>query len=538
MVEQIPIDWSASGRYSPVQDRFGIKRPQPGKFPPITDRVNQSPDPYRPAFIDEREVLRVTYQGDDRCQLACPGCYTGQRLDTHPASTVDAQRRTRVPFDDFTDHVAALGDGLQEFFLLGAEPTMDPETSDAMLRWSTERGLTVTAITNGAVPPARFDRTFGRALDAGDLYKLSVSLESTEAAVNNRLRGKPFAHQRTMATIRRCVEGGAPVKVQITVWPLNYPTVLDTVQDLYDMGVRAFAFHCGSVEGVSEFLRHGLDHVDPVAWRALCARLYAFRNAHFEELWHFNFPLLYFTRAELRAHVIGDADLTDAFLAHVERVERGDPSVKPCHACPALDVPQVYVFANDGPDSRGTVSICNVHSADPEMAYAVYDPVSHRFAVVRDPTRNQMQAMIDSPHLCPAMRQATGGRPSDRVETERGDLFHACRYIGANQIPIDERLFSDLYDQAAEFYRAIALAATAYDSVAEPYLARVRRLTAGITPLKDRTVVVLQDAIDNACLRLAPVRQMGFSGHVLAELRPGQEEQRGKGFVSLARNPR
>jgi sulfatase maturation enzyme AslB (radical SAM superfamily) len=538
MVEQIPIGWSASGRYSPVQDRFGIKRPQPGEFPPVTERVNQTPDPYRPAFLDEREVLRVTYQGDDRCQLACPGCYTGQRLDTHPAAAVDSERRVRVPFEEFTDHLTALGPGLQEFFLLGAEPTMDPETSDAMLRWSVEHGLTVTAITNGAVSPTRFDRTFGRALAAGELYKLSVSLDSTDSATNDRLRGKPFAHERTLATIRRCVDAGAPVKVQITVWPLNYPTILDTVEELYDLGVRAFAFHCGSVEGVAEFLRHGLDHVDPLAWRALCARLYAFRDDHLDELWHFNFPLLYFTPEELREQVIGDTELTDAYLTHVDRLERGEHSAKPCHACPALDVPQVYIFANDGPGSRGTVSLCNVHSADPDTAYASYEPESRRFAVMPDPARNQMQAMIDSPHLCPAMGQATGGRRSDRAQTECGDLFHACRYLGANQIPVDERRFYDSYDEAADFYRAIGLAETTYDSAAEPYLARVRRLTDGVTSLRQRTVEVLRDAVENGGLQLARITQMGFSEHVLAELSPNQEEQRGKGFVSLTRNPR
>lgn len=537
MVEEIPISWSASGRYSPVQDRFGIKRPRRGELPPVADRVTQSPDPYHPAFLDEREVLRVTYQGDDRCQLACPGCYTGQRLDAHPASTTDAERRVRVPFEEFTEHLAALGPGLQEFFLLGAEPTMDPETSDAMLRWSSDRGLTVTAITNGAVAPRRFDRTFGRALEADDLYKLSISLDSTDAATNNRLRGRPFAHERALATIRRCVEQGAPVKVQITVWPLNYPTILDTVRDLYDLGVRAFAFHCGSLEGVAEFLRNGLDHIDPLAWRALCARLYAFRDDHFDELWHFNFPLLYFAPDELRDQVIGDPALTDAYLQHVDRLERGEATAKPCHACPALDVPQVYVFANDGPESRGTVSICNVHSADPQIAYAEYQPQSRRFAVVADPARNQMQAMIDSPHLCPAMDRATGGRRSDRAQTECGDLFHACRYLGANQVPVDERRFYDTYDEAVDFYRAIALAEAAYDSAAEPYLARVRRLTEGVLSLRQRTVDLLRDALDNAGLQLAQVRQMSFSEHVLAELSRNQEGRRGKGIVSLARNP-
>src|SRR5205823_14546037 len=127
----------------------------------------------------------------------------------------------------------------------------------------------------------------------------------------------------------RGVERGRPVKVQGTVWPRNYPTVLDTVHALWEMGVRGFAFHCGSVEGVPDFLARVMDHVDPLAWRALCERLYEFRTEHRDELWHFNFPLLYFTEAELRASVIGDEALTDAYLAHVAALEAGQASTKP-----------------------------------------------------------------------------------------------------------------------------------------------------------------------------------------------------------------
>ena len=117
--------------------------------------------------------------------------------------------------------------------------------------------MSVMSITNGAVSARRFDRTFGPALDAGDLYKVIVSLDSIDPAVNDALRGSPVAFRQTIATIRRAVADGVPVKVQITVWPRNYPTVLETVAALWEMGVRGFAFHCGSVEGVPDFLDRG-----------------------------------------------------------------------------------------------------------------------------------------------------------------------------------------------------------------------------------------------------------------------------------------
>jgi hypothetical protein len=324
-----------------------------------------------------------------------------------------------------------------------------------------------------------------------------VSLDSIDPDINNALRGSPVAFVRTMATIRKAVADGVPVKVQVTVWPRNYPTVLETVDRLWEMGVRGFAFHCGSVEGVPDFLGRGLDHLDPLAWRALCERLYEFRDTHRDELVHFNFPLLYFTERELRDQVIGDEELADAYLTHVAALEQGVPSAKPFHACPAMDVPQVYVYANDGPEGRGSVSLCNVHSPDAEAAFADYDPDSRRWAVVQDPARNQMQRMIDSPHLCPAMPFATGGRGSDRVVTEAGDLYHACRYLGCNQVATDHDQFGPgAYDDAVEFYRAVETLRQAVEGSpgAEPYLTRVRRLSTGVVAVRDRTVAVLREA--------------------------------------------
>ena len=87
--------------------------------------------------------------------------------------------------------------------------------------------------------------------------------------------------------------------------------------------MRGFAFHSGSVEGTPDFLAKGIDHLDPLAWRTLCERLYEFRETHRDELVHFNFPLIYFTERELRGRVIGDEELADAYLTHVAAVEEG-----------------------------------------------------------------------------------------------------------------------------------------------------------------------------------------------------------------------
>lgn len=178
------ITWRHRPGYSPVQDRTGITRPR--ALPPATERVDQDPDPFDPPFVDQREVLRVTYQGDDRCQLACPGCYTGARLRPEPGS---AARRV-VPWHDFTGHLRALS-GLQDFFLLGAEATVDARGSADKLSYARRLGLPLQVITHGATSVDRFEATFGAALATGTVSKVIVSIDSMDPAVNNALRGRP-----------------------------------------------------------------------------------------------------------------------------------------------------------------------------------------------------------------------------------------------------------------------------------------------------------------------------------------------------------
>jgi hypothetical protein len=184
-----------------------------------------------------------------------------------------------------------------------------------------------------------------------------------------------------------------------------------------------------------------------------------------------------------------------------------------------MDVPQVYVYANDGAEGDGTASLCNVHSPDAEASFADYDPTSGRWDVVQDPARNQMQRMMDSPHLCPAMPFATGGRSSDRVPTQAGDLYHACRYLGCNQVATDHGQFGrEAYEDAVVLYRAVEVLRAAVEGArgtSEPPVARVRRIAARQPALRERAVAVLREAVAVAGLVAADLQDAGLPADVV-----------------------
>ncbi|GHO59247.1 hypothetical protein KSB_77220 [Ktedonobacter robiniae] len=424
--------------YNPLQHRLGVKSPQAEEFPPVLQRVgNQDIDVHAPFVTTER----VTYQANEVCNLACPGCYIGQWLEKDGRVYVQNARKV-VPFERVVEHLEALGSGLKDLFLLGAEATMTPDLSRKILYHAYEKGLSLMSITNGAARPEILDRTFLLALKEQALEKLIISIDSMDAALHDRLRGKQGALQRTLESLDKYIQSGFPIKVQMTVWPQNYASILSSVQKLYEEhGVRRFAFHCGSLEGVPP--DRDLFHLHPIAWRALVEMLYAFREVYSKEqeaITEFNIPLIAFTEEEMRRFVIGDEELADQYFAHVNAIEQGNHKPMPFIGCPAAGKAngypnQVYLFANDGPNGEGELSTCIVLSnARPGMHYARYVPQTRAFQVNTDPATSQMQAIKESPYFCPALEGATGAG-SDRILTEKGPLYFACRYLSTNQIP-------------------------------------------------------------------------------------------------------
>lgn len=434
----------------------GVAKPVSEDFPPVTQRVGQNPDPYKGDFT-KYGTLRTTVQWMDSCNLRCPGCYARPYLPQGKSLNIIDNSRKTTPVSDFRDQLAAHGDQLKEVYFLGLEPTLAPGRTAEMMRGVHADGMTSVASTNGAYHPDVFDATFREGLETGQLHRINMSLDSMDETIHNRLRGRRYAYAKTLETIRHAVETGVPLQITMTVWADNYHTVLDSVEQLYDMGARGFVFHEGSLEGAPDHKDTITRRISPLAWRALTAKLEILKERYSEksDTQHFLFPYIYFTEAELRAGVIGDENLTEQYLDHVAKLERGEDSNLPFVACPAVDVPQVYLFGNDGPDSQGAISLCNMHTIQTGTYLAHYDPTTQRFITVDDPAQNQMQQMASSPNLCPARPGVIrDGNPSDKYETEAGDIFHACRYISSNQFPFADKTFGlDAYDTFAEYYQ-------------------------------------------------------------------------------------
>lgn len=437
-------------------NRGGVSDPTPESFPPVVDRVGQHPDAFK-ADLGAYATTRTTLQWADACNLRCDGCYAKPYLPHGRSLPLAVKNPRKNSYPDHSDHIAAHGEQLADVYYLGLEPTMFPEQTRNMLTADRARGLGAVAATNGSNGIEAFESSFGEAIKSGQLSRINVSLDSINPTLHDKLRGRKGACNLTLETIKYCIERNYPLQVTMTVWADNYSSTIESIEELYRMGVRGFVFHEGSLEGANDHKAANVVRVDPLAWRILVGKLHDLKikygSNEEDPLEHFVFPYIYFTEDELRSGVIGDDTLTNQYLEHTDKLARGEESNLPFIACPAVDVPQVYVFGNDGKFGAGAVSLCNMHTIQTKTYLGDYNPATKRFETETDPEKNQLSLMAKSEHLCPAQPGVMrDGNKSDRYETPSGALYHACRYISSNQFPGANNGFGKEYGSIADKY--------------------------------------------------------------------------------------
>jgi len=362
--------------------------------------------------------------------------------------------------DEVIQQIDAHGTALKHLYLLGLEPTLNPEVASGILDYANRRGISAVAASNAYGGIDNFLKSFETAVDRGQLSRINVSIDSMNSRIHDALRGQDGALRRTLDTIKKAIEMNYPIQITMTVWAENYHTIIESVRALYDLGVRGFAFHEGSLESVQNWRSLTSNRISPLAWRALVSKLEVLKAEFSRDssMQHFIFPYIYFTEHELRTGIIGDDDLTGQYLQHLDDLEAGRSSELPFNACPGVDVPQVYVFSHFGSDRNSVVSLCNMHTIGTGAYFASFDESEGKFKVVEDPDRNQRASMARDVNLCPARPYVERDSTTSCSDKKTyligggGSLYHACRYISSEQFSDPERDFGSHYYEDFRFY--------------------------------------------------------------------------------------
>lgn len=178
-----------------------------------------------PARAPYKADLAITYA----CNNACPHCY----------NEPDRFEMASLPLADWFRILDKLSEiGIPHLILTGGEPTLHPDLA-AIIRYADANGHIVGMNSNGRLLSHR--PTMDLLAQAG-LNHVQITLESRLAEVHNTMVGaKAFA--QTVQGIRNALASSVHTITNTTLTRRNAAHAVETVEFLYDLGVRTFAMN-------------------------------------------------------------------------------------------------------------------------------------------------------------------------------------------------------------------------------------------------------------------------------------------------------
>ena len=136
-----------------------------------------------------------------RCGLSCSHCYAGSGpFGTHGTMTPGDWRSV-------IDQAARMGVSMVQF--IGGEPTLYPDF-EGLLGHAVRAGLAVEVYSN----MTRIKDSWWELLTCPNV-SLATSYYSDDPAEHDAITGRPGSHARTLASIRRAIERGIPLRAGV-----------------------------------------------------------------------------------------------------------------------------------------------------------------------------------------------------------------------------------------------------------------------------------------------------------------------------------
>ena len=175
----------------------------------------------------------VSWNLTQRCNLACAHCYLDaqQRARPQPGELSRAERARIV------DELAALNPRLV-LILTGGEPLLDPDLCELVQR-AAGAGMTVVLGSNGTL----IRRELVLALREAGLQGWGVSLDSTDPAAHDRVRGAPGAWQRSLDGLALLRELGQPFVLQPSIFSWNRHEIAALTRLALELGAETVNFY-------------------------------------------------------------------------------------------------------------------------------------------------------------------------------------------------------------------------------------------------------------------------------------------------------
>ncbi|MGH3882088.1 MAG: radical SAM protein [Pseudonocardiaceae bacterium] len=206
----------------------------------------------------------------EACQLRCEHCYMGERLE----------RALKMPFDTITHTLTTWRQmGGSKLTILGGEPTLHPQFSDAICH-ATAVGYQHVITTSNGLDPAM--RKFRR-MTPEDFAYIQISLDGGSTTSHDQVRGDGTFNQ-ALRNVAELVERGFDTRIICTVNRVNVGDCLNLLDIADEIGVSLVKFHVFSVIGSG----HGAAEwgMQPLEWIEFYEQLERVAPGHRTRVWY------------------------------------------------------------------------------------------------------------------------------------------------------------------------------------------------------------------------------------------------------------
>jgi radical SAM protein with 4Fe4S-binding SPASM domain len=192
----------------------------------ISPLVSFKPVFSTPVSAPFKADIALTYA----CNNACPHCYNEAGRFTMPSLTL-------TDWQHVLDKLAEIG--VPHIIMTGGEPTLHPELT-RIIEHADQLGLVVGMNTNGRLLS---QKNIAQAIADAGLNHVQITLESWDQTVHDTMVNAPGAFRQTVQGIKNALACGLHTITNTTLTQQNMHQALDTVDFVYNLGLRTFAMN-------------------------------------------------------------------------------------------------------------------------------------------------------------------------------------------------------------------------------------------------------------------------------------------------------
>lgn len=188
-------------------------------------------------------TLYTGENGSEACVCNCPCCSQAKKKGFQGNLGQGKELLERLP-------------NLEKLYILGnPDPAVDARFCNQVAHLGVAKGIKVAFCTSGAGGTGVMQRLL-EGLSPEMVTYVAFSIDSLSKERMSILKGINYPLERAIQGIEWALENGYEVKIQPTLWPLNFHEAGELIEFFTNMGVKRFHFHVGSVENGSKMPTH------------------------------------------------------------------------------------------------------------------------------------------------------------------------------------------------------------------------------------------------------------------------------------------